>query len=134
MTNTSKKIFIGATALACVLLAFYSLKDSMRTYVPFSEARSTGRPVQVIGTLEKSLPVKHYEGYYTMVLKDRDGSPMTVKHAAAKPANLEHADQVVARGRFNRESGLFEAEKVLVKCPSRYAKSAGEKAPAKGPE
>jgi len=122
-----RKILIGAVALACAVLAFYSLKDSMRTYVPFSEARSSGRPVQVIGVLDKSEPVRHFEGYYTMAVKDRDGTAMTIKHAAAKPANLEHADQVVARGSFNRESGLFEAEKVLVKCPSRYVKKAEEK-------
>ena len=122
-----KKILIALVAAGCAALAFYSLKDSLRTYVPFAEAMRTGRAVQIIGTLDKSVPVKHFEGYYTISLKDRDGTPLTVKHAGTKPANLEHTEQVVVRGRFIAGEGRFEAEKVLVKCPSRYAKKAEAK-------
>jgi cytochrome c-type biogenesis protein CcmE len=32
--------------------------------------------------------------------------------------NLEHSTEVVAIGEYN--NGLFQAEKVLVKCPSKY--------------
>lgn len=122
-----RKIVIALVALSCAALAFYSLRDSMRTYVPFGEAIRTGRAVQIIGTLDKSVPVKHFEGHYTMSIKDKDGTALTVRHAGTKPTNLEHADQVVARGKFIAQGGYFEAEKVLVKCPSRYAKKAEAK-------
>ena len=122
-----RKVFIALIALACAVLAFYSLKDSMRTYVPFSEAMRTGRAVQIIGTLDKSVPVRYFEGHYTITIKDKDGTSLPVKHAGTKPANLEHADQVVARGKYITQGGYFEAEKILVKCPSRYAKKAAEK-------
>jgi cytochrome c-type biogenesis protein CcmE len=35
-----------------------------------------------------------------------------------KPANFEDAVSIVAIGRY--ENGVFAAEKLLVKCPSKY--------------
>lgn len=117
-----KKIFIIIFALCCGAFAFFSLKDSLRTYVPFSEAISSKRAVQILGTLDKKEIIQHKEGYYTLLLKDKDGTALRVRHRGIKPVNIEHADSIVARGSFNIESGYFEAEKILVKCPSRYAK------------
>jgi cytochrome c-type biogenesis protein CcmE len=122
-----RKILIALIAAACAVLAFYSLRDSMRTYVPFREAMTTGRAVQIIGTLDKSVPARYFEGFYTIAIKDKDGTSLAVRHAGTRPANLEHADQVVARGKYIARGGYFEAEKILVKCPSRYAKKAEAK-------
>lgn len=117
-----KKIVIILFALGCTALAFFSLKDSLRTYVPFSEAVASKRAVQILGTLDKHEPVQHRDGYYTLLLKDKNGTALRVRHRGVKPVNIEHADSIVAQGRFSSESGYFEAEKILVKCPSRYAK------------
>jgi cytochrome c-type biogenesis protein CcmE len=43
---------------------------------------------------------------------------MMVVYDGAKPANFEQADQVVVIGRY--ENGLFVADQLLVKCPSKY--------------
>jgi cytochrome c-type biogenesis protein CcmE len=118
----SRKIIIALIAVVCTALAAYSLKDSMRTYVPAREAMERGRAVQVIGTLDKSVPIRHTEDHYTFSIVDKDGTHLAMRHRGARPANMEHADQVVARGKYSAESGMFEAEKVLVKCPSRYEK------------
>ncbi len=120
----TKKILIILFATACGAFAFYSLKDSLRTYVPFSEAITAKRSVQILGTLYKNEIIQHKDGYYTLLLKDKDGTALRVRHRGIKPVNIEHADSIVARGLFNPESGYFEAEKILVKCPSRYAKKA----------
>ncbi len=118
----TKKILIILFATACGAFAFYSLKDSLRTYVPFSEAITTKRAVQILGTLDRNEILQHKGGYYTLLLKDKDGTVLRIRHRGIKPVNIEHADSIVARGSFNVESGYFEAEKIFVKCPSRYAK------------
>ena len=43
---------------------------------------------------------------------------MRVAYKGLKPGNFNDATQVVAIGRFH--GGTLEAEKLLVKCPSKY--------------
>lgn len=108
-------------AIAVFFALFSSGDDILSPYVPFKIAQaSPGRYVQVIGSLDKSVPVKHTEGSYTFTLVDKDGLVMNVRHHGTKPQNFEHTEQVVLLGRFAKETGLFEASKVLVKCPSKY--------------
>ncbi len=98
----SRKIIIALIAVLCTALAAYSLKDSMRTYVPAREAMERGRPVQVIGTLDKSVPIRHTEDYYTFSIIDKEGTHLAMRHRGARPVNMEHADQVVAQGNVQR--------------------------------
>jgi cytochrome c-type biogenesis protein CcmE len=121
-----RTIIIAAVGLAFVAIAiffafFSSGNDILSPYVPFKEAQSSsGRYVQIIGALERSVPVKHSEGAFTFTLVDKEGSKMNVIHRGTKPQNFEHTEQVVLLGRYKSDSGLFEADKVLVKCPSKY--------------
>jgi cytochrome c-type biogenesis protein CcmE len=43
---------------------------------------------------------------------------MTVHYNGVKPGNFEEAVQIVAVGTYHQ--GVFEAEQLLVKCPSKY--------------
>jgi cytochrome c-type biogenesis protein CcmE len=64
--------------------------------------------------------VEHYEGYFTFTMKDAAGLSLKVRYEGAKPLNFEHAANVVALGSYNAGEKRFEAEKLLVKCPSKY--------------
>jgi cytochrome c-type biogenesis protein CcmE len=46
------------------------------------------------------------------------GETMTVHYSGVKPGNFEEAVQIVAIGSY--QEGVFEAEQLLVKCPSKY--------------
>jgi cytochrome c-type biogenesis protein CcmE len=124
--SRSRTIIIAAIGLAFLAIAiffglFSSGGDLLSPYVPFKEAQSvSGRYVQVIGSLDRSVPVRHTEGAFTFTLIDKEGTRMTVIHHGTKPQNFEHTEQVVLLGRYRSETGLFEADKVLVKCPSKY--------------
>jgi len=117
-----RNIIIFIIALGLLVAAVFSLsEDILSPYVPFSEAVSgPGKYVQVIGRLDKSLPVIHREGKYSFTLIDKDGTKMSATHRGTKPQNFEHTDQVVMLGRYRTGDNLFEADKVLVKCPSKY--------------
>jgi cytochrome c-type biogenesis protein CcmE len=117
-------IIIFVIAIGLAIAAFLSLSDDLVTpYVPFKEAEAShGKYVQVIGKIDKSVPVKHYEGSFTFTLIDKSGTSMNFINNAVKPLNFEHAEQVVALGKFDSSKKIFAADKLLVKCPSKYQK------------
>ena len=43
-----------------------------------------------------------------------------VVYIRPKPANFEHAVGLVAIGRYDMTKGVFLADDMLVKCPSKY--------------
>jgi len=117
-----RKLIILAIIILFGGLALYSIKGVLTPYVSFQEAMETGDYVQIIGALDKSVPVQHHEGYYTFSLKGKSGAPLSVVHRGLKPFNFEHANQIVALGSYNKEKNVFDAKKILVNCPSKYKK------------
>jgi len=117
-----RNTIIFIIALGLLVAAVFSLsEDILSPYVPFKEAmESPGKYVQVIGKLDKSVPVTHRESEYSFTLIDKDGAKMSAVHRGTKPQNFEHTDQVVVLGRYRAGDNIFEADKVLVKCPSKY--------------
>ena len=96
-----------------------AFKSNLTPYVSFSQARSTSDAVQVAGALVQGSD--HYdEGTQSLqfVLQDDTGDKLAISYKGLKPGNFNEAIQVVAIGRFNK--GRLEAEKLLVKCPSKY--------------
>ncbi len=62
------------------------------------------------------------ESGFSFSIKDDNDHQLRVSHNEAKPLNFEHAEQVVVLGRFDAEKDIFEADKLLIKCPSKYKK------------
>ncbi len=118
----AKKFIIGALALFFIALAAYAMRGMLTPYVAFKEAMGSSRFVQVIGVLEKTAPVERAEGGYSFTLRDDDGTAMKVGAKGVEPANLTHADKVVVLGIYSAQAQQFVADKVLVKCPSKYTK------------
>lgn len=115
-------VIIIMLLVACALVALFSFKGLLTPYVPFDEAKKGESYVQVLGNLVKTVPVKNTADGFTFVIEDEGGQRLTVIHRGSKPLNFEHATSVVAIGTFNRETQTFEADKLLVKCPSKYTK------------
>ena len=117
-----RNIIIFTAGLAFLITAvFFVSDDILSPYVPFKEAKAgPGKYVQIIGKLDKTAPVTHREGEFTFTAIDKEGTRMRVLHRGTKPQNFEHTDQVVMLGKYRNDGDLFEADKVLVKCPSKY--------------
>ena len=120
----NKKIIIFVIALALLVIAILSLSDDLFSpYVTFQYTQQhPGKYVQVIGRREKTAEIKHDAAGFGFTLKDDIGSKLEVFHNGVKPANFEHTEQIVVLGKFSSEKKIFEADKVLVKCPSKYQK------------
>ncbi len=65
---------------------------------------------------------------FTLKDTDIEDSPrLNVIYKGPPPDMLEQEGvTLVAEGSYNMEKGIFEAKKLLVKCPSKYEKKEGE--------
>lgn len=117
-----KKIILIILIVVFIGVAIFSMRGVLTPYVSFKEAIEKCSFVQVIGKLNADIPVKHYEGYFKFNLIDDDGTKMDIVYSGTKPLNFEHADQIVVLGVYNNKKNIFEADKILIKCPSKYVK------------
>jgi cytochrome c-type biogenesis protein CcmE len=99
-----------------------SFKQTLTPYVPYAKARSGERIVQVAGALDKgsSSYVSAQESLYFNLLDPKTRETLRVRYKGLKPANFEDAISIVAIGRYDTGTKVFEADKLLVKCPSKY--------------
>jgi len=114
------KIVIGLVViLVFVIFGALSFRKTLTPYVSFEEAKRMDATVQVIG---KVVPRESLYDTTThlfhFALRSAEGEILNVVFGGSKPANFEQATDVVAIGRYN--NGRFEADQVLVKCPSKY--------------
>jgi len=102
--------------------AFATFRTTLTPYVSFDEARAAQRVVQVAGGLEKSSTRYDSEAEALFfVLEDAEsGAKLPVRYHGLRPANFEDAISIVAIGSWNAAGQEFEAQKLLVKCPSKY--------------
>ena len=117
-----KKIIIIILIILCAAIAFYSMSGVLTPYVSFKTAQETGNEVQIIGKKNKSIPPQYNEKSFSFSLEDDDGTLMDIVYNGAKPLNFDQATKIVAIGFYNKDNKKFEAEKLLVKCPSKYIK------------
>jgi cytochrome c-type biogenesis protein CcmE len=103
--------------------AFYSFQASLSPYVSLREAEGKTGQVQVLGTivLDNDITFAADSGTLQFYLTDDEGTVASVNYRGIKPDNFEESEIVVVVGQF--QDGVFQAEKLLVKCPSKYEKA-----------
>lgn len=113
------KIGIGIIICAAFLVFLaVTFSQSLTPYVGFKQSMELDGSAQVKGVLVSSVTAAQ-QGYgITFDLQDDEGTVATVVYPGIKPENIEHADSIVVIGSY--ESQEFLAEKILVKCPSKY--------------
>ncbi len=120
------KYIIGAVIILIFVVwgASAFLKTTVQ-YVSIAEAKQTGRTVQVLGSIDFN--DVHFDAENRRLVfsiydsKNPDPSRadrMKVIYRGVVPGNFEQATQVVVRGKQGADG--FVAEKLLVKCPSKY--------------
>ena len=103
-----------------------SFKKTMTPYVAFADARLASGTVQVNGVLaDKNYVLKQDEQYLEFKLKDSRGEVMEVEYRGVIPGNFDQATSIVAIGRYT--NAKFQADQLLVKCPSKYQAEAEKK-------
>jgi cytochrome c-type biogenesis protein CcmE len=104
-----------------------SFKKTVTPYISFAEAKRASGMVQVNGVLaDKSYVLEHDRQYLSFRLKDENGEILPVEYHGVIPGNFDQATSIVAIGRYHE--GRFEADQLLVKCPSKYQAEAEQQA------
>jgi len=118
----SPKAIIGILLIvAFSAFALYSFRSALNPYVTFAEAARSSGKVQVSGYLEGgNISYDSASGQLRFYLVDSEGTRAKISYNGPKPDNMEHAESVVVIGSF--EGDIFKAERLLVKCPSKYEK------------
>jgi cytochrome c-type biogenesis protein CcmE len=107
-------LFVAAAAIGVS-----SFRQSVTPYISFREARRSSGMVQVNGVLaDKNYVLKRDEQFLEFKLKDTQEEVLPVIYRGVIPGNFDQATSIVAIGRYQGDH--FEAEQLLVKCPSKY--------------
>ncbi len=125
------KVILGLLlVIASIGFGVTAFRNSLTPYISFAEARRSGASSQVNGTLADPASVRYdvTKSELAFALKDDHGEVLPVVYHGVKPANFEQATSVVAIGTFT--AGRFEADQLLVKCPSKYQAEGGGAVPA----
>lgn len=122
----------AALTLAFVGFGLTAFQKTLTPYLTFDEARKARGVVQVMGGLDKQSD--RYDTATQQLsfdLVDATGRRMPVVYRGIKPGNFRDAISIVAIGRYR--DGRIDAEKLLVKCPSKYQGAEVEKAYSSAP-
>jgi cytochrome c-type biogenesis protein CcmE len=118
--------------LAFVGFGLSAFQKTLTPYLSFDEAKKTKGVVQVMGALDKeSDRYDDKSEQLSFELVDPNGHRMPVVYRGLRPGNFKDAISIVAIGRY--QDGRIEAEKLLVKCPSKYQGAEVEKSYASKP-
>lgn len=126
-----KTKYISALIIIAVAIAIVvSMAGDASSYVTFSEAKELSekgskKSIHVVGELPKTQSgeiVGIQESPDRLSFKfqmiDENGFRQQVLHANPIPTDFDKSEQVVIIGAYNGEN--FIAEKILLKCPSKY--------------
>lgn len=121
-----KRRHLAGLFVIAIFLVFsaISFQSSLTPYVTFAQAKSASGSVQVKGVLVSPYisPMDGGKGI-DFLLRDEAGEEVRVTYLGAKPDNIEEATSIVAIGKYR--GSQFAAEKLLVKCPSKYQNAQG---------
>ncbi|MBQ7515344.1 MAG: cytochrome c maturation protein CcmE [Schwartzia sp.] len=118
-------LLIGLVVLF-IAYAGWTFADTLTPYVDIQAAKVSEKTVQVKGLLDKAAPPPVQEGdYFVFPLTDEQGGKMTVRYKGVKPDQFDEAYHIVAVGNFR--DGAFFADRLLIKCPSKYETQKGKK-------
>ena len=113
-------------AAGFVVLGVTAFQRTLTPYLSFDEARKARGVVQVMGGLDKeSDRYNTARQELSFDLLDSSGRRMPVVYRGIRPGNFRDAISIVAIGRYR--DGHVDAEKLLVKCPSKYQGAEVEK-------
>jgi cytochrome c-type biogenesis protein CcmE len=137
---SAKYIIGGLIIVLFVVWGAYSFMKTTIQYVSIEQARTSEHVVQVMGEIDFDLvnfntDERRLEFAIFDVEAPNEATAvrLPVVYYGVVPGNFEQASSVVLKGKS--ADGVFQADQMLVKCPSKYQGDGGEyQAPQKHPD
>ena len=113
---------IGIVVIALAISVIMSTYFDSSTYETFTQAQQKGELTYVSVKLDREKEM-HYDPFtnanlFTFYGRDRDGKECKVLFDNTKPQDFERSEEIVLTGKM--ENGEFHADKIQMKCPSKY--------------
>jgi cytochrome c-type biogenesis protein CcmE len=110
-------------AIAIAIGALIMMSVDFSTYDTIESAKQKqGKFVHLIAKLDKSVPLDYdpakNPNYLSFTAIDSLGGRAKVVYLNTKPAELEHSERIVLKGKM--QGDVFECSDILLKCPSKY--------------
>lgn len=119
--NIATLIGIALVAmLGLVILSTSGALGSASKYTTFAQAKSLDETVHVVGSWVRR-DEAHYDiqnDIFQFYMQDTSNVVSLVQYHDPQPVNFETADKIVIEGQYKGE--VFDAERILMKCPSKY--------------
>jgi cytochrome c-type biogenesis protein CcmE len=119
-----KSSIIGLIIIAVSIGVIISVYADSSTYANFSDAKKTDDELHVTGQLDMSKAMVYNPqldaNYFSFYMKDKEGSECKVVFYGTKPQDFERSENIVLTGKMVGDE--FHANKMLLKCPSKYNK------------
>ena len=127
-----KTHILGIIVIALAIGIIISTAGDASSYVSFTQAAEMAQSgekdgVHVVGKLTKDAKGQiinmMYQpqidpNYFEFTLVDNENRTQKVVYNAPKPQDFDRSEQVVVIG--NMDGDYFRADKILLKCPSKY--------------
>jgi len=121
-----KKSYIFAIGVIAIAIAIIvSTTGDASSYVTFDEAKESDAKVHVVGTLPKDdngdvigIYPSEDKLSFSFVMLDEKSQKQEVYYNQPMPTDFKRSEQVVIVGGF--QGDVFVADKILLKCPSKY--------------
>lgn len=124
--SSTMKFVIGGLVVVVVIVAVIAsgIGGSTSDYLTVSEARALepeqARNSRVAGAIvENSVNWETRELHLTFAIQDETGS-LPISYYGPQPDMLVDAVEAVVIGKYDPATEVFEAEELLMKCPSKY--------------
>lgn len=125
--DKNKKLLLGGAIVAVfvgfLLTSGFSSSYGYATPAELESGEKEGELVSVMGNVTSG-SVEHYPTNKTLTFTlEKNGASIPVVYEGTVPANFGQGIQVVAKGTYDGE--VMRAEKLIVKCPSKYEDGSG---------
>jgi cytochrome c-type biogenesis protein CcmE len=124
--SSKSKFLIGGLVVVVVIGALIatSFSGSTSDYLTIAEVKALGpdqdRDSRVAGEIvPNSVQWETEELHLTFEIRDATGT-LPISYNGPQPDMLVDAVEAVAIGKYDPSSRVFEAEELLMKCPSKY--------------
>jgi cytochrome c-type biogenesis protein CcmE len=124
--SSTVKFLIGGVVVAVVIgvLIVTSFSGSTSDYLTVAEIKSLGpdqtRNSRVSGEIvANSVDWSTREMHLTFAIQDETGQ-LAISYHGPQPDMLVDAVEAVVVGKYDPADQVFEAEELLMKCPSKY--------------
>ncbi len=117
--NERQRLILGVAVIGFVILVLASFMGNLTPYKTVSEVVAAGEieNVQVNGTIVPGSTV-YYSENHTRIFELTDGKAKMKVVFSGALSNYQEGIPAVVRGSY--KDGVFYAEEVLLKCPSKY--------------